>query len=253
MKMSNLTISFHDYPILPDHEVRRLLKEAQSGSDAARQKLVECNLRLVRSIVMRFAHRDAEMDDLFQIGCIGLIKAIDDFDLSYDVKFSTYAVPKIIGEIKRYLREASPMKISRSLRELASRALAVKDNLASELGRPPLIGEIAGELGVSKEELIAALEAVAPVMSLQQVILEDEGEGVRLEAQIGSEPDGDVLYLKDVLQSLEPDERRLLLLRYFAEQSQVEVAKIFGVSQAHISRIEKRILNELRNKLETKG
>lgn len=251
--MINWPINFQDYPVLPDQEVRKLLTQAQSGHEPARQRLVECNLRLVRSIVMRFANRDAEMDDLFQIGCIGLIKAIDDFDLSFNVKFSTYAVPKIIGEVKRYLRETAPLKISRSLRELASRALAAKDHLANELGRPPLISEIASELGTAKEDLITALEAVTPMMSLQQVIVEDEGEGISLEDQIASEPDSDDIYLKDVLQSLDPDERRLLLLRYFAEKSQTEVAKVFGVSQAQISRIEKRILQQIRRQLETKG
>lgn len=251
--MNSWSINLPEYPILPDHEVRSLLNKAQSGDELARQRLVECNLRLVKSIVMRFSHRGAEIDDLFQIGCIGLVKAIDDFDLAFDVKFSTYAVPKIIGEIKRYLRESTPIKVSRSLRELASRAIAIKDQLAGELGHSPLISEIACELGASKEDLITALEAVAPMLSLQQVIHEDEGESILLEDQIAGESDNDSIYLKDVLQSLEPDLKRLLLLRYFAEKSQTEVAKALGVSQAQVSRIEKRILQQLRSQLETKG
>lgn len=223
--MDSRQICFGEYPVLPDQEVRNLLVKAQSGDELARQRLVECNLRLVRSITTRFAHRGVEMDDLFQIGCIGLVKAIDGFDLGFDVRFSTYAVPKIIGEIKRYLRESTPIKVSRSLRELASRAAALKDTMADELGRPPMIGEIAAKLGVAREELTAALGAVAPVLSLQQAVHDQEGERIVLEDQVAGEPDADSIYLKDVLQTLDPDERRLLLLRYFAEKAKLKLPR----------------------------
>jgi len=246
-------MDFSEYPVLSGKEVRTLLKQTKLGDNEARQKLIESNLRLVRSIVARFADRGHEMDDLFQIGCIGLVKAIDDFDLSYDVKFSTYAVPKIIGEIKRYIRESSPLKVSRSLRELASRGIAVKDQLTKKLGRTPLISEIAQELGTAKEELIAALEAVSPVLSLQQVVHEDEGDSILLEDQVAVEPEETSLYLKDILRRLDETERRLLLLRYIAEKSQMEVAADIGISQAQVSRIEKRILQQLRKQLQTKG
>ncbi len=246
-------MDFSEYPVLSGKEVRTLLKQTKLGDNEARQKLIESNLRLVRSIVARFADRGHEMDDLFQIGCIGLVKAIDDFDLSYDVKFSTYAVPKIIGEIKRYIRESSPLKVSRSLRELASRGIAVKDQLTKKLGRTPLISEIAQELGTAKEDLIAALEAVSPVLSLQQVVHEDEGDSILLEDQVAVEPEETSLYLKDILRRLDETERRLLLLRYIAEKSQMEVAADIGISQAQVSRIEKRILQQLRKQLQTKG
>lgn len=246
-------MDFSEYPVLSGKEVRTLLKQTKLGDNEARQKLIESNLRLVRSIVARFADSGHEMDDLFQIGCIGLVKAIDDFDLSYDVKFSTYAVPKIIGEIKRYIRESSPLKVSRSLRELASRGIAVKDQLTKKLGRTPLISEIAQELGTAKEDLIAALEAVSPVLSLQQVVHEDEGDSILLEDQVAVEPEETSLYLKDILRRLDETERRLLLLRYIAEKSQMEVAADIGISQAQVSRIEKRILQQLRKQLQTKG
>ncbi|NLM69630.1 MAG: SigB/SigF/SigG family RNA polymerase sigma factor [Firmicutes bacterium] len=251
--MSSWSMDFSEYPVLSGKEVHTLLKQTKLGDNEARQKLIESNLRLVRSIVARFADRGHEMDDLFQIGCIGLVKAIDDFDLSYDVKFSTYAVPKIIGEIKRYIRESSPLKVSRSLRELASRGIAVKDQLTKKLGRTPLISEIAQELGTAKEDLIAALEAVSPVLSLQQVVHEDEGDSILLEDQVAVEPEETSLYLKDILRRLDETERRLLLLRYIAEKSQMEVAADIGISQAQVSRIEKRILQQLRKQLQTKG
>lgn len=238
---------------LNDEEVRDLISQAQAGNLEARNFLVENNLRLVVSIANRFENRGIEMEDLYQIGSIGLVKAIDDFDLSYDVKFSTYAVPKIIGEIKRYIRESSPLKVSRSLRELASRGIAVKDQLTKKLGRTPLISEIAQELGTAKEDLIAALEAVSPVLSLQQVVHEDEGDSILLEDQVAVEPEETSLYLKDILRRLDETERRLLLLRYIAEKSQMEVAADIGISQAQVSRIEKRILQQLRKQLQTKG
>ncbi|MFB5067198.1 MAG: SigB/SigF/SigG family RNA polymerase sigma factor [Candidatus Wallacebacter cryptica] len=246
-------MDFGGYPLLSSDETRVLLETAKLGDNEARQRLIECNLRLVRSIVARFANRGVEMDDLFQIGCIGLVKAIDDFDLSFDVKFSTYAVPKIIGEVKRYIRESSPLKVSRSLRELAAKALTAKEELSRKLGRDPVISEIAAEIGAAKEDLIAALEAAAPVLSLQQVVHEDEGDPILLEDQVAVEPEVSGFYLKDAVRRLDETERRLLLLRYIAEKSQMEVAADIGISQAQVSRIEKRILQQLRSQLQAKG
>ena len=234
---------------LNDEEVRDLISQAQAGNLEARNFLVENNLRLVVSIANRFENRGIEMEDLYQIGSIGLVKAIDDFDLSYDVKFSTYAVPKIIGEIKRYLRESSPLRISRSLKDLAHRGLKMKDQLTNELGRTPTVGEIASRLNVASEELMAALEAVAPVQSLQQIVHEGEGEPLLLEDQIATIEDDQSFLINDLLSKLELEERRLVLLRYFAEKSQTEVAAALGISQSQVSRLEKRILAELKKQL----
>lgn len=215
----------------------------------ARTQLVEENLPLVRSIVKRFLNRGFEYDDLFQVGALGLLKAILGFDLSYDVQFSTYAVPKIIGEIKRYMREDSPIHISRSLRELASIAIAAKDKLHNQLGRSPTVQELAQHLQVSVEELVSALDAVSPIRSLQEVVAEGDHEEVRLENILPAPANEERLALRRALESLEPSERKVILLRYFAEKSQTEVARLLGISQAQVSRIEKRIVAQLRHHL----
>lgn len=215
----------------------------------ARTQLVEENLPLVRSIVKRFLNRGFEYDDLFQVGALGLLKAILGFDLSYDVQFSTYAVPKIIGEIKRYMREDSPIHISRSLRELASIAIAAKDKLHNQLGRSPTVQELAQHLQVSVEELVSALDAVSPIRSLQEVVAEGDDEEVRLENILPAPANEERLALRRALESLEPSERKVILLRYFAEKSQTEVARLLGISQAQVSRIEKRIVAQLRHHL----
>lgn len=215
----------------------------------ARTQLVEENLPLVRSIVKRFLNRGFEYDDLFQVGALGLLKAILGFDLSYDVQFSTYAVPKIIGEIKRYMREDFPIHISRSLRELASIAIAAKDKLHNQLGRSPTVQELAQHLQVSVEELVSALDAVSPIRSLQEVVVEGDDEEVRLENILPAPANEERLALRRALESLEPSERKVILLRYFAEKSQTEVARLLGISQAQVSRIEKRIVAQLRHHL----
>lgn len=228
---------------------RELIRLAQGGDMDARTQLVEENLPLVRSIVKRFLNRGFEYDDLFQVGALGLLKAILGFDLSYDVQFSTYAVPKIIGEIKRYMREDSPIHISRSLRELASIAIAAKDKLHNQLGRSPTVQELAQHLQVSVEELVSALDAVSPIRSLQEVVAEGDDEEVRLENILPAPANEERLALRRALESLEPSERKVILLRYFAEKSQTEVARLLGISQAQVSRIEKRIVAQLRHHL----
>ena len=230
-------------------ETRTLIGLAQAGDMEARSQLVESNLPLVASIVRRFLSRGYDYDDLFQVGSLGLLKAILDFDLSYDVQFSTYAVPKIMGEIKRYIREDAPLHVSRFLKELAAKAIAAKDQLASELGRSPTISELAQHLAISVEELVTALDAVSPVHSLQEVVADSDDESVHLEDVLPA-PGGEGRWqLRTALESLDPFERRIILLRYFAEKSQTEVAQSLGISQAQVSRFEKRIIAQLRHHL----
>ncbi|MGI6149064.1 MAG: SigB/SigF/SigG family RNA polymerase sigma factor [Firmicutes bacterium] len=235
----------HDQPT--QDQSRELFRRAQAGDMEARTQLVQENLPLVVSIVKRFLSRGFDYDDLFQVGCLGLLKAILGFDLSYEVQFSTYAVPKIIGEIKRYMREDSPIHIARSLRELASRAIAAKDMLGHELGRSPTVQELAEHLGVSVEELVTSLDAVSPIRSLHEVVAEDDDDSVRLEHVLPAPSGDEALALRRAIEQLEPSERRIVLLRYFAEKSQTEVAQLLGISQAQVSRIEKRIVAELRH------
>lgn len=226
---------------------RRLIAQSQQGDEAARSQLVEENLPLVHSIARRFVDRGVEFEDLLQIGSLGLLKAIRDFDLNYEVKFSTFAVPKIIGEIKQHLRSASPLKVTRSLKKLASDVLKAKDNLAQALGRSPTISEIASELNTAPEEVVCALEAVAPVYSLQSSVGSEDDP--LLEQFVASEENDERFLLKQALEQLDPQERRLILLRYFAEKSQGEVARELGTSQAQISRMEARIIRRLRHDL----
>lgn len=215
---------------------------------AARSRLVEENLPLVHSIARRFIDRGLEFEDLVQIGCVGLLKAIQDFDLDFPVKFSTFAVPKIMGEIKQQLQQSAPLKVTRSLRRLAGEALQAKDTLAQALGRSPTIAEIAAELNTSPEEVVCALEAVAPVQSLQSK-LDSDDEARTLEDVLSAPDSHEHFLLRNALASLDPEERRLIILRYFAEKSQSQVAEEFGMSQAQISRMEARIIRQLRHDL----
>lgn len=227
-------------------QTRRLIAQSQQGDLAARGQLVEENLPLVHSIVRRFLDRGLEFDDLVQIGCVGLLKAIQDFDLAYDVQFSTFAVPKVMGEIRQHLRRSTPVRIARSLRELASAALRAKDILAQSLGRNPTIAEIAAQLNTSPEEVVCALEAVAPVVSLQSTLGSEDEDARALEEVLATTDSQEHFLLKQALEQLEPEERRLILLRYFAEKTQSQVAEELGTSQAQISRMEARIIRQLR-------
>lgn len=230
-------------------ETRELIRRSQEGDLEARSRLVEENLPLVKSIAARFVQRGIDYEDLVQIGSIGLLKAVRDFDLNYDVRFSTYAVPKIMGEIKQQLRRVSPLRVARSLRQLASQAISAKDVLSVELGRTPTIKEIADRLGAPVEEVVAALEAVQPITSLQTAIDPGEDDSLELGDFIASPTNEDHFMLKQALESLEPLERKIILLRYFAEKSQTEIAEELGVSQAQISRIEARIVRRLRHEI----
>jgi len=236
----------------PDQEVRELVARAQGGEREARDRLVEGNLRLVRSLVARFSSTTADPEDLFQLGCIGLLKAIDRFDLSYDVRFSTYAVPLILGEIRRHLRDDGPVRVSRGLKQLAQQARKARERLAAELGRDPTVSEMARDLGVTPDELIEALEGARAPASIHQTVHEGDGEPIYLLDQLAAE-DGqregvwlDRVALREGLERLEPRERMVILLRFFRDKTQTEVAGMLGCSQVQVSRLERRALERIR-------
>ncbi|MEO2237668.1 RNA polymerase sporulation sigma factor SigF [Dorea sp. YH-dor226] len=236
-----------------DHTIA-LIQRSHNGDEEARAQLVEENTGLVWCIVKRFYNRGAEAEDLFQIGSIGLLKAIDKFDLSYDVKFSTYAVPMISGEIKRFLRDDGMIKVSRSLKELAHRAYSCEAVMREKLGRDPTVTELAEELGVETEELTMALEASGDIESLHKPIYQKEGQEIRLMDKLPQKEEGeekilDHILLKQLLSYLDKEERQLIYLRYFADQTQSQVGKQMGISQVQVSRMEKKILKNLREQL----
>lgn len=231
-----------------------LIGRVQQGDKEARDILVEKNMGLVRSIVKRFANRGVETEDLIQIGSIGLLKAIDKFDLSYDVKFSTYAVPMITGEIKRFLRDDGMVKVSRSLKEIAMKAYSAREELMAKEGREPGTEEIAEALGISREELVLAMESGAQVESLQKTIYESDGSDIYLEDRLPQEKNQQEavlnrMLLEQILGTLEARERELIYLRFFQEKTQSYIAEKMGMSQVQVSRMEKKILKRLREKL----
>ena len=235
-----------------DHTIA-LIRKSHDGDKEAREQLVEENIGLIWCVVRRFGGRGVEMEDLFQIGSIGLLKAIDKFDLDYDVKFSTYAVPMISGEIRRFLRDDGMIKVSRSLKELSYRSLKAGEKLTDKLGREPTMEELSEELGVEKEELVQAMEAGGEVDSLYRPIHQKEGSEIRLLDKIEEKEKSedkilDRMMLKELLETLNADERRLIWLRYFADRTQSDVGKIMGISQVQVSRMEKRIMENLRRR-----
>lgn len=232
-----------------------LIKKSQNGDKQAREDLVLNNVGLVWSIVRRFINRGYEPDDLFQIGIIGLIKAIDKFDLSFNVKFSTYAVPMIMGEIKRFLRDDGMIKVSRSLKESAGKIRKTRESLTNKLGREPTIEEVSSELGLSKEEIVMALESNTEVDSLNKTIYKGDGNSIYL---IDKLPDGeedksdlliDKLTLKEVIEGLDEKDQKIIILRYFKDKTQTDIAKELGISQVQVSRLEKKILTKMREKM----
>ena len=229
--------------------IRHLISQAQAGNSQAQNALVEANLPLVYSIARRFLDRGLEYEDLVQIGALGLLKAIRDFDLTYDVKFSTYAVPKIMGEIKQHLRRTSTLQVARSTKKLASDALQVKDKLGQVLGRSPTISEIAAELEVAPEDVVYAFDAVSPVYPLQARISGSDDEAPEFQELVASSGGHESFMLKQALEKLSPEERTIVFLRFFAEKSQSEVAKDLGISQAQISRKEAQIMRQLRHEI----
>ncbi|ADG82505.1 FliA/WhiG subfamily RNA polymerase sigma-28 subunit [Thermincola ferriacetica] len=240
------------FPLLSDKEMKELLIKAKNGDQAAREKLVNCNLKLVFNLVQRFCNRGYEPEDLFQIGTIGLIKAIDKFDLSYDVKFSTYAVPLIIGEIRRFLRDDNPVKVSRSVKETANKINRAREKLSASLGRDPTISEIAKEVGMEREEIVNAMEASQLPTSIYETLYQDDGDPIYvMDAITGSSGDEgqwfEHMALKDVLQKLPEREKKVLLLRFFEDKTQTQVAEILGISQVQVSRIERQALKTIRS------
>ncbi len=242
-------------PVLKNKEMRRLFRQLKEGDSQAREKLVNGNLRLVLSVIQRFNNRGEYVDDLFQVGCIGLIKAIDNFDLGQNVKFSTYAVPMIIGEIRRYLRDNNPIRVSRSMRDIAYKVLQVRDNLANRLGREPNIGEIAEELNLKREEIVLALDAIQEPVSLFEPIYHDGGDPIFVMDQISDDKNEDArwvegLAIKEALQKLTDREKLILTLRFYRGKTQMEVADEIGISQAQVSRLEKAALGSLRKHIQ---
>lgn len=243
------------YPLLSDEEMMNLLKAVQSGDEEAREKLVNCNLKLIFNLVQRFAHRGYELEDLFQIGTIGLIKAIDKFDFSYGVKFSTYAVPMIIGEIRRFLRDDHPVKVPRSYKELVYKINRSRESLSSKLGRDPTVGEIAKDIGVDREEVVTALEAVQTPTSIHDTLYQDDSDPIYVLDQLPLEKDlepswFEKIALKEVLDKLPEREKRVLLMRFFEDKTQSEIATQLGLSQVQISRIERAALHKIRQLLQ---
>lgn len=236
-----------------DHTIA-LIQRSHDGDEEARAQLVEENAGLVWCIVKRFYNRGVEAEDLFQVGNIGLLKAIDKFDLTYEVKFSTYAVPMISGEIKRFLRDDGMIKVSRSLKELAYKAYLCKERLQDEYGREPTIAQIAERLDTTCEELVQALDASSDIESLHKPIYQKEGQEIRLMDKLPEKEQEedkilDHMMLQQLLEYLDKDERRLIYLRYFANQTQSQVGEVLGISQVQVSRMEKRILKSLREKI----
>ncbi len=236
--------------VLKESEKMQLLKQFRAGDKSARDKLIRGNLRLVLSVIQKFSNRGENPDDLFQVGCIGLMKAIDNFNTDLDVRFSTYAVPMISGELRRYLRDNTPIRVSRSLRDLAYKAMQAKEQLTARLGREPDIMEIAKEIDVPKAEVVTALESICDPVSLYEPVYSDSGDALYVLDQLGDGTDGngwiDELSFRDALRSLNEREKRILYLRFFMGRTQVEVAREIGISQAQVSRLEKNTIDKIR-------
>lgn len=238
-------------PVLTNKEMRKLFDLIHQGDEKARETFIQGNLRLVLSVIKRFNNRGENLDDLFQVGCIGLIKAIDNFDLSHNVKFSTYAVPMIIGEIRRYLRDNNPIRVSRSLRDIAYKALQIRDHLTNKNTREPTLSEISKELGISREEVVFALDAIQDPISLFEPIYHDSGDAIFVMDQVSDERNQDIIWLENIalqeaMQKLNNREKLILNLRFFKGKTQMEVAKEIGISQAQVSRLEKTALEHMR-------
>ncbi|MBR3740303.1 MAG: RNA polymerase sporulation sigma factor SigG [Clostridia bacterium] len=238
-------------PVLTNERMRELFPLVHGGDRQAREEFIRGNLRLVLSVVQRFSSRNENADDLFQVGCIGLIKALDHFDVSQNVRFSTYAVPMIIGEIRRYLRDNNPIRVSRSLRDTAYKALQARDRLVVSLNREPTVEEMAKELGVPREDVVFALEAIQDPVSLFEPVYNDGGDAIYIMDQVKDDKHADESWLehiaiKEAMRKLNDREKKILRLRFFEGRTQMEVAGEIGISQAQVSRLEKNALNHMR-------
>lgn len=243
-------INTSEIKVLKESEKNELLKKARAGDAKAREELIKGNLRLVLSVVQRFQNRGESMDDLFQVGVIGLIKAIDNFNLDLDVRFSTYAVPMCIGEIRRYLRDDNPVRVSRSMRDTAYKAMQVKEQLINANGKEPTIEEIAEKLEMKKSDVVLALEAIVDPVSLYEPVYNDGGDTIYIMDQVGDNSADkdwvDEITIKDELKNLDPRERTIMYLRFMQGKTQMEVAKEVGISQAQVSRLEKNALKRIK-------
>ncbi len=239
--------------VLKESEKLELLQRAKQGDQEARTELVNGNLRLVLSGVQKFTNRGENLDDLFQVGCIGLIKSIDNFDTNLNVRFSTYAVPMIIGEIRRYLRDNNSIRVSRSLRDTAYKAMQVKEWLTAQSDREPTVEEISKEMGLKKEEVVMALEAIVEPISLYEPAYNDGGDTIFVMDQVGDKQSDkdwlDEIALKEAIENLGEREKKILSLRFFVGKTQMEVAKEVGISQAQVSRLEKAALNRIKKQI----
>ncbi|MFZ7120427.1 MAG: RNA polymerase sporulation sigma factor SigG [Eubacteriaceae bacterium] len=238
-------------PVLTNKEMMELFKEIHKGDQNARATFIQGNLRLVLSVIKRFNNRGENLDDLFQVGCVGLIKAIDNFDLSHNVRFSTYAVPMIIGEIRRYLRDNNSIRVSRSLRDIAYKALKIRDELVLKSVREPTVVEISKELGIPREEVVFALEAIQDPVSLFEPIYHDNGDAIFIMDQVQDEKNKDEKWIENIavmeaVKKLNNREKLIIKMRYFDGKTQMEVANEIGISQAQVSRVEKNALYSIK-------
>ncbi|WP_353893184.1 RNA polymerase sporulation sigma factor SigG [Proteinivorax hydrogeniformans] len=244
-------VDTYNLPVLSAKEMERLFKELAKGSEEAREKLVRGNLRLVLSVLKQFKNRGENLDDLFQIGCVGLVKAIDNFNPELGVKFSTYAVPMVMGEIRRYLRDNNTIRVSRSVRKIAHKALQKREQMSKEMGREPTIAELSDALKLPAEEIIFALDANYEPMSLSEPVYSDSSDPVSIEEQIRDEECDNTwlkkILLSEALEKLSIREKEILTKRFFAGKTQVEVANQIGISQAQVSRLEKAALEFIKD------
>lgn len=239
--------------VLKESEKLSLLKQMRAGDPTARDKLIEGNLRLVLSVIQRFLNRNENLDDMFQVGCIGLMKSIDNFDITQNVRFSTYAVPMIIGEIRRYLRDNNSIRVSRNLRDIAYKAMQAKEALTAEIGKEPNITQIAQRLNMKKADVVMALEAIVEPLSLYEPVYSDSGDTIYVLDQVkDSNDDSDwieEIAIKEAIKALNEREKKILSLRFFKGKTQMEVAGEIGISQAQVSRLEKGALDKIKGNL----
>ena len=240
--------------VLKNDETMELLRRTKDGDQEARRQLIEGNLRLVLSVIQRFASRGENADDLFQVGCVGLIKAIDNFDINQPVRFSTYGVPMIIGEIRRYLRDNSAIRVSRSMRDTAYRVLQVRDRYLAEHQKEPTVEQIAQELDIPREEVVFAMDAIVDPVSLYEPVYSDGGDAICVMDQVRDTKNTDEdwtdrIALKEAIKRLDPRERRILSLRFYEGKTQMEVSAEVGISQAQVSRLEKGAINTIKKNI----
>ena len=238
--------------VLKSDETRALLIKSHEGDKEAREKLISGNLRLVLSVIQRFGNRGENPDDLFQVGCIGLMKAIDHFDVSQGVQFSTYGVPMIIGEVRRFLRDNNSVRVSRSMRDTAYKAIQCKEKITAEKGREPTIEEISKSLDMKREDVVVALEAIVEPVSLYEPVFSDGGDTIYIMDQVGDGNDGDWLEeiaIKQAIHNLSDREKNILSMRFLDGKTQMEVANEIGISQAQVSRLEKGALEKIKKEI----